>query len=192
MITFNWTPDTEIYTWGIYLVKKLTSEFLLQKLVDKKARSSEESKNHIIKKLADVDPDLVTTTPYIFPLVCPLSKIRMKLPARSVNCNHIQCFDAHNFILINEKKPTWTCPTCNNPCFYDDVQIDSYFLDIVSNPHLPDSCKEIKILSDGTWEVYKEQNVNTNTGSAADYSLCPNDSIQLNSSDDDDNTDNNP
>eukprot|EP00102_Acyrthosiphon_pisum_P020146 XP_016657356.1 PREDICTED: uncharacterized protein LOC103308383 [Acyrthosiphon pisum] len=62
-------------------------------------RSSEETKIYIIKKIADVDPDLATTS-YRFSLVCPLGKIRMKIPAKSIHCDNLQCFDASTFILM--------------------------------------------------------------------------------------------
>lgn len=186
IITINWIPDGKTYVWGLYLVKKLSSEFLLQKLMQKGARSSEETKNNIIRKLADVDPDLATTS-YRVSLVCPLGKMRMKVPAKSINCDHLQCFDASIFILMNEKKPTWMCPTCNKACLYDDIQIESYFLDIVSSPTLPDSCKEIEILADGTWRVYEEPETNINMESAADNKLNPSDSVNLDDSDDDEN-----
>lgn len=179
-ITVNWTPDAKTYVLGVYLVKKLTADTLLQKLHAKGPRSSLETKNYIIKKLADVDPDLATTS-YRFSLVCPLGKMRMQIPAKSTNCDHLQCFDASTFILMNEKKPTWMCPTCNKPCLYDDIQIESYFLEVVSSPDLPDSCKEIEILADGTWKVYEENKEPVET--AADKEK-PIDSVNLDDSDD--------
>jgi len=102
-IIINWNPDGKTYVLGMYLVKKLSSDILLQRLKDKGARSAEETKSNIIKKLADVDPDLATTS-YRFSLVCPLGKMRMTIPAKSINCDHLQCFDASIFILMNEKK----------------------------------------------------------------------------------------
>lgn len=181
-VTLNWTPDGKTYVVAIFLVQKLSAEILLQRLTDKGARSAEETKNYIISKLADVDPDLATTS-YRFSLVCPLGKMRMTIPAKSVNCDHLQCFDASLFILMNEKKPTWMCPTCNKSCFYDDIQIQSYFLDVVSSPSLPDTCKEIEILADGSWKVYEEKKDNKNVASAADSKQKQIDSVDLDSDD---------
>ena len=39
-----------------------------------------------------------------------LGKMRMTVPSRASTCNHLQCFDGPMFLLMNEKKPTWTCP----------------------------------------------------------------------------------
>ncbi|XP_050528416.1 E3 SUMO-protein ligase PIAS1-like [Daktulosphaira vitifoliae] len=182
-ITINWIPDGKTYVLGIYLVKKLSSETLLSRLQEKGARSSEETKNNIIKKLADVDPDLATTS-YRFSLVCPLGKMRMTIPAKSINCDHLQCFDASIFILMNEKKPTWMCPTCNKACLYDDIRIESYFLDVVTSPSLPDNCKEIEIIADGTWRVFEERNKTKHLENTPKDK--PIDSVNLDDSDDDD------
>ena len=29
--------------------------------------------------------------------------------------------------MMNEKKPTWTCPVCDSPAKYDDLMVDGYF-----------------------------------------------------------------
>lgn len=155
-INVMWTPDEKTYVMGIYIVKKLTSEKLLQKLIDKGSRSSEETKNYIKTKLKNSDPDL-TTISYRFSLFCPIGKKKMKFPAKSTKCDHLQCFDAYTFILMNEKKPTWMCPTCNQPCLYEDILIESYFLEVILHANLPDNCKEIEILENGTWKICEER-----------------------------------
>ncbi|XP_025208269.1 E3 SUMO-protein ligase PIAS3-like [Melanaphis sacchari] len=158
-ITVNWFPDGKRYALALFIVRKLSPDDLIKKLQKKEARSSEETKNNIIKKLAVSDSDIVPTS-YRFSLVCPLGKIRMKIPAKSIHCDHIQCFDAGTFILMNEKKPTWMCPTCNKPCLYEDIRIENYFLEIVTSPKLENDSMEIEILADGSWIVFKE-NKNT-------------------------------
>lgn len=188
-ITINWTPDAKTYVMAMFLVKKLTSDILLQKLKDKGGRSSEETKNYIMNSVLYVDPDLATTS-YRVSLVCPLGKMRMNMPAKSINCDHLQCFDASTFILMNEKKPTWMCPTCNKSCLYDDIQIENYFLEIVSSPTLSDSCKEIELLADGSWRVYVEQKENKNMETSAESKEKPIDSVNLDDSDDGGNDEN--
>jgi len=188
-ISINWSPDGKTYVMAMYLVKKLSWDTLLQKLHDKGARSSEETKNYIIKKLTDLDPDLATTS-YRFSLVCPLGKMRMKIPAKSIHCDHLQCFDASIFILMNEKKPTWMCPTCSKPCLYDDIQIENYFLEVVSSPTLVDGCKEIELLADGTWKVYVESEEVKNLENASESKNKPIDSVNLDDSDDGGNDEN--
>ena len=42
-----------------------------------------------------------------------LGKMRMTTPCRSSTCDHLQCFDASLYLMMNEKKPKWQCPVCN-------------------------------------------------------------------------------
>ncbi|XP_060860282.1 E3 SUMO-protein ligase PIAS2-like [Metopolophium dirhodum] len=179
IIKINWV-DTLNYVMSMYLVKRISSETLIQRLQDKGGRNSEETKKYIIEKLADVDPDLATTS-YRFSLVCPLSKTRMKIPAKSIHCDHLQCFDASTFILMNEKKPTWMCPTCNKACMYDDLQIENYFLEVVSSPKLEESSKEIEFLADGTWIVFKENKKKNTTNCTFNANLKPINFVNLDS-----------
>ena len=53
--------------------------------------------------------------------------MRMSMPCRPTTCDHLQCFDASLFLMMNEKKPTWTCPVCDSPAKYDDLMVDGYF-----------------------------------------------------------------
>jgi len=178
-ITINWTPDEKHYVFAMYVVKKLSVKTLIKQIQNKGGRNSEHTRNYIIQKLADVDPDLATTS-YRVPLICPLSKIRMKIPAKSIHCDHLQCFDAGTFILMNEKKPSWTCPICNKPCLYEDILIENYFLEVVWSPTLKECNKEIEVLADGSWRIYEEtiETRNTNSGE-----VMPIESVDLDSDD---------
>ncbi|XP_026820323.1 E3 SUMO-protein ligase PIAS2-like [Rhopalosiphum maidis] len=182
-ITINWVPDGKKYALAMFIVKKLCSDNLLKKLLDRETKSSEETKHYIIKKFTDVDPDLATTS-YYFSLICPLGKTRMKIPAKSIHCDHIQCFDAATFISMNERKPTWMCPTCNKPCLYDDIRVENYFLDIVTSPMLKDDNQDIEILADGSWIISEKNKYTNNMNNTYDTKKNPIDSIDLDDSDD--------
>lgn len=184
VITVNWLPDGKNYALAIFIVKQLSADTLMKKLHDKTPRSSEETKNYIIKKLTNVDPELTTTSSYNFSLVCPLSKVRMKIPAKSIHCDHIQCFDAGTFILMNEKKPQWMCPTCNKSCLYNDIQIDNYFLEIITSPTLSDDINVIEVLADGSWIIPEENKDTKNMNSTIDNKVKPIDFIDLDDIDD--------
>ena len=54
-------------------------------------------------------------------------KMRMRLPCRSSQCDHLQCFDAANYVMMNEKKDKWMCPVCNNVAPFDTLMLDGYF-----------------------------------------------------------------
>ena len=55
-----------------------------------------------------------------------LGKVRMKVPCRSVTCDHLQCFDAITYLRMNEKKPTWFCPVCDRRADYSKLIIDGF------------------------------------------------------------------
>lgn len=176
-ICVTWNPDNRAYAIGMYIVK--TSDFLIklvddlvnnrlwdsektkdlvvslvQGLIKKTPRSSEKTKNDIIKLMAKTESDLQILTSCVS-LKCPLSMIRMQLPAVSVLCNHLQCFDAVVYITLSasQKNPKWKCPICDKFCNYEDIIIQSYFLEIIKNPDVADDVDEVELLSDGSWRV---------------------------------------
>lgn len=62
--------------------------------------------------------------PELLSLVPQLGKMRLRVPCRATTCSHLQCFDAALYLQMNEKKPTWTCPVCDQKAPYDDLIID--------------------------------------------------------------------
>lgn len=107
--------------------------------------------------MTDVDPDLAITSDH-FSLLCPLNKTRMKIPAKSINCDHIKCFDASTFIKLNELNSTWLCPICHVSCLYNEIKIENYFLVIVTSSKLEDDDNDIVIHTDGSWEKVSNKN----------------------------------
>ena len=75
----------------------------------------------------------------------------MSRPCRPTTCDHLQCFDASLFLMMNEKKPTWTCPVCDSPAKYEDLMVDGYFEEVIKSPLLPDEENEIILNQDGSW-----------------------------------------
>ena len=55
----------------------------------------------------------------------------MTTPCRPTTCDHLQCFDAALFLMMNEKKPTWICPVCDSPAKYEDLMVDGYFEEVI-------------------------------------------------------------
>lgn len=138
---------------GIYLIKEVKSEKLLRTLLDRVPRNSDETKNRIVEMLSSENSGLIVASIY-FSLICPINRQRMKYPAKSINCaNHLACFDANSFIVMNENQQSWVCPICRNSCSYDDLRIDSYFLEIVNDPGVPENCGKIEIFPNGTWKI---------------------------------------
>lgn len=112
------------YAITIALVHKRNSTDLLQRLKNRGMKHSDHTRGLIKEKLnEDADCEIATTSLRVS-LMCPLGKMRMSTPCRSITCQHLQCFDAHLFIQMNERKPTWNCPVCDKPALYDNLVID--------------------------------------------------------------------
>ncbi|XP_046354822.1 E3 SUMO-protein ligase PIAS2-like isoform X1 [Haliotis rufescens] len=140
------------YCLAIYLVRRLTSDILLQRLKQFGNRHPDHTRALIKEKLAH-DPDSeIATTSLRVSLICPLGKMRMQIPCRASTCTHLQCFDATTFLMMNEKKPTWVCPVCDKPAPFDKLLIDGYFVEIFRKS--PEG-SEIQFHEDGSWSPMK-------------------------------------
>ena len=165
-INVTWSSDMtgRGYVMAVYVVRRLASIDLLQRLRTKGVRPAEYTRGLIKDKLEDADTEIATTSLKVS-LVCPLGKMRMQLPCRATSCSHLQCFDASLFLQMNERKPTWVCPVCDRSILYDQLAIDGYFSDILNSPLLPSDIMEVQLNVDGTWTVLsakKETSSNSN------------------------------
>ncbi|XP_060569919.1 E3 SUMO-protein ligase PIAS2-like isoform X3 [Ruditapes philippinarum] len=140
------------YVVSINLVKRLTSDILLQRLKQFGNRHADHSRAMIKEKLQhDADSEIATTSLRVS-LTCPLGKMRLQLPCRAGTCTHIQCFDATTFLMMNEKKATWLCPVCDKPTPFHKLIIDGLFVEILKQTTDVD---EIQFIEDGTWAPIK-------------------------------------
>jgi SUMO ligase MMS21 Smc5/6 complex component len=107
---------------------------LFERLDRKEKRNIEETKKDIIKIFQNNSNTDLAITSYTLSLLCPITITRMFTPAKSSQCEHLECFDALAFIKMNENSNKWKCPICNLNCLYDDLKIDKYILSILNNP----------------------------------------------------------
>jgi len=161
-VNVKWAADQgKGWVIAIYLVEKLSSEQLLDRLVMKGTRQSEYTRELIKKKLND-EGDEIATTNLKVTVACPLGKMRMSSPCRPTTCDHLQCFDASLFLQMNERKPTWQCPVCDSPALYQNLMVDGYFLDVIKSKDLPEDENEIILNQDGSWHpIPKEETEDT-------------------------------
>ena len=74
------------------------------------------------------------------------------MPCRSSKCDHLQCFDANFYLMMNEKKDKWMCPVCNNPAPFDSLMLDGFFSEMITSRRLPDDEHEVVLQNDASWE----------------------------------------
>lgn len=151
IVSVKWAADYgKNWVVGIWLVEKLSSTQLLERLSTKGKRNPDFTRELIKTKLTD-DEDGIATTNLKVTVSCPLGKMRMSTPCRPTTCDHLQCFDASLFLMMNEKKPTWICPVCDSPAKYDDIMVDGYFEEVIKSAELPEEENEIILNQDGSW-----------------------------------------
>lgn len=110
----------------------------------------------LVKEKLSEDDEIATTMLKVS-LVCPLGKSRMTTPCRASTCSHLQCFDASLYLQMNERKPTWNCPVCDKPAFFDNLVIDGYFQEVLASTELPSDKNEIQLHQDGSWSCHIEE-----------------------------------
>eukprot|EP01135_Chromosphaera_perkinsii_P005327 Nk52_evm8s343 gene=Nk52_evmTU8s343 len=93
-------------------------------------------------------------------LKCPISKLRIKIPARGLNCGHMQCFDVEMYLQMNERErgEKWSCPVCDKRTDAKQLVIDCYVKEILSDTD--ESASEVLVKNNGGWELPKIKTVN--------------------------------
>jgi len=151
-ISVKWAADyAKGWAVGVWMVEKLSSQQLLERLQKKGTRAPEYTRGLIKLQLNDDDADIATDHLKVT-VSCPLGKMRMSYPCRPSTCGHLQCFDAMLFLQMNERKPTWQCPVCDAGAMYDTLLVDGYFQEVIKSPELPEEENEILLKQDGGWE----------------------------------------
>lgn len=159
IVTVSWTSTYgRSFAVGLFIARQLTSITLLQRLKNNGVRNPDYTTAMIKEKLQQGQDADIATTSLRGSLICPLGKIRMDLPCRAITCTHLQCFDAHLYIQMNEKKPKWICPVCDKPAPFKNLALDGLIIDIAGK--VPPDCTEVQFYEDGSWtpvEPVKEQ-----------------------------------
>ncbi|KAF7544623.1 hypothetical protein G7Z17_g9804 [Cylindrodendrum hubeiense] len=118
------------------------------------------------------DPDVVATS-QVLSLKCPLSYMRLDLPCRGLSCAHIQCFDATSYLQLQEQGPQWLCPICNKSAPFEQLAVDEYVKDILSNT--PKSLETVTIEPSGKWYIKTSDDERDKHGSQSQLSQFEND-----------------
>lgn len=82
-------------------------------------------------------------------LLDPVTRKRMEIPCRGINCTHIDCFDKNGFFRYNRRRLEWKCPICQKPIKDDQLVVDGFFVNVLAKVF--SSCKFIQIDSNFFW-----------------------------------------
>ncbi|OHT16302.1 MIZ zinc finger family protein [Tritrichomonas foetus] len=90
--------------------------------------------NGIIRNVNDVIREIIIHRPPAqmimddkeISIICPFSYVPITCPVRGENCHHSQCFDAAEYLILQESD-IWFCPICNIPICIDSLRFDPLF-----------------------------------------------------------------
>lgn len=162
-LKITWSEEPHEYMAGVFVAQKLTWSELLVELKKRPLRKSEKTRALIKRSMAS-DGDMGVDSMFAT-IKDPLSKKRMELPARGSDCIHLHCFDAIQFLQMNEQKQTWLCPLCKKKVGFENIEVDEFFLSIVQNSDLSEDCESVILLEDGTWTEKKNKEFSNNLDS---------------------------
>jgi len=153
ILRFLWPPCNNIYYMTVYLVDMIGVQELVKEIQTNEDRFilALKTKQTATTLLESSDSDLGLAAHKIS-LLCPIIKIKMTLPAKSIHCKHLRCFDLQAFISSNKMRPSWICPICWVSCKLDDLKIDSFLLFVINSIKVPKTCKEIELYANGKWK----------------------------------------
>jgi hypothetical protein len=136
-------------SWGISLelCEQINSDILLSRIA--KCKIPREETIRLVKEKLDPNSDVAMTSLRVN-LLCPVGCSRMTTPTRTKKCNHLQCFDSSLYLKMNEKKPTWKCPVCDNEAYFTDLIVDEYFIEICRES----STDEVDFYESGGWKEH--------------------------------------
>ncbi|KAH7950752.1 hypothetical protein HPB52_000240 [Rhipicephalus sanguineus] len=148
-VCVSWRPVSgRDYVVGLFLAKKLAATTILSGLRKLSAVITRTMIKKKAKRRATISDDVAITRFHVS-LTCPLSRTRIKVPCRAQSCKHLDCFDGSNYLQVNERRPTWTCPVCGMRAPLSSLVVDQLFEDILAN--VPGDCDGVVLHEDGSW-----------------------------------------
>ncbi|CCE78894.1 Piso0_000928 [Millerozyma farinosa CBS 7064] len=148
------------YLLYIYIVSVIKPESLLKDVlnsphINREATISEIKKEYNHDGNESQDDDIMISVSSLS-LKCPLTYVRMKYPAKSIFCKHIQCFDCSSYLQLQDQLPNWICPICSNHIELTHLAISDYFMEVLNNTS--EDVESVNINPDGSWEpILNEQ-----------------------------------
>nr|VZI30168.1 unnamed protein product [Spirometra erinaceieuropaei] len=105
-------------------------------------------------------------------LLCPLALTRIEIPVRSVNCDHLQCFDLSSYLTINKRRPRWSCPVCSSPAPFRDLRRDDFFVQLMADQSLKDA-QMVHVDASGHWRETSRPTESDPSATVASMGLIP-------------------
>ncbi|EQC34546.1 hypothetical protein SDRG_07873 [Saprolegnia diclina VS20] len=113
-----------------------------------------DAKQNVIQSFGNDDDDDIVAMCTMLSVRCPLSLGVIQLPARGLCCQHLQCFDLKTFLMFNKsaRSRAWKCIVCHKFIPLDELRIDPFLKDLLSQVADDDELEEVEIFPDATWK----------------------------------------
>lgn len=72
----------------------------------------------------------------VYSVCCPLSSRIMRVPVRSLKCDHSQCYDLKALLYSASPDGKLTCPVCRRSIDFNDLAVDLKMMEILSKQRL--------------------------------------------------------
>ena len=94
---------------------------------------------------------VIVETQFTVNLHCPLTCVRITLPARGRNCAHVQCFDLSSFLRYCRHQCAWHCPICLSALPWQELAVDRWFSQLLAA--IDADATHATIYEDGTYKA---------------------------------------
>ncbi|KAI8893914.1 hypothetical protein BC833DRAFT_661296 [Globomyces pollinis-pini] len=150
---------------------KVVKETPISDIIKEVATKRTLSKSLVLEKrnIKKEDDDIIAGIEKVS-LKDPFSRCRIQTPLRSEHCKHIQCFDGEAFFSMVRRVPTWECPVCFKKIKFENLIVDGYFSDILTNTDA--DCEYILVEPNGAWVKEKDEDSIMTTKSVSQVGDC--------------------
>ncbi|GEQ72175.1 hypothetical protein JCM33374_g5861 [Metschnikowia sp. JCM 33374] len=148
-IKLVYSDAAERFIIDAYIAEVYTPETIMASVANKPHISLASSKQAIIEENErnEIDDIVVDNVP--LSLRCPITYARITHPVKSIQCDHVQCFDGLSFLMMQERIPVWQCPVCSKSINENSLAVSDYLKEILENT--PEEVDTVLVNGDGSW-----------------------------------------
>mmetsp|Transcript_10457 Transcript_10457/g.18437 ORF Transcript_10457/g.18437 Transcript_10457/m.18437 type:complete len:447 (+) Transcript_10457:674-2014(+) len=147
-------PSAEWVAGIFHCVERSTED-----LISRSTRLSKDEGLRIVKSVFG-DGEVICAE-MLLSLRDPMTMQRIKVPAKTVHCTHVQCFDAKSFFDFQRtaKNAKWCCFVCNKPALGpEEITLDSWFESVLQDLQTQTDVDQVEYFDDGTWRAKSVEN----------------------------------
>lgn len=151
------------YFFGIERMVTTVYEHAHRAVVSMPADTTRQIIRNRLTPSADDDDVAFITDNITISLVDPFMAQIFNVPARSMHCTHLECFDVETFIRTRKSESgpapfndNWRCPICGSDARPQCLRVDNFLVEVrneVDRIQRLEDAKAIQVKADGTWTL---------------------------------------